>query len=154
SPHLEDSRWVLEEIAFAGLASVGMLAVRWPERLYTTAAAAEPLVAETVPPDQRLRLADQGDLLGEQNTPSEQTLREGAEDRILEAVLNQRARAVRQRLMTLLPFAQQTLSEQFNVTPGERLGDLLLEDRVNRDRLLARVLPFRPTVESIHDLYA
>ena len=149
SPNLEDSKWVLEEITFAKLASIGLLGVRWPEAIYG-GGRTEPLVAETLDPDQQWRLPL---LLGNAANPKEQTLPANAIEELVGLVHLHRARGLRQRLVSLLPLAQQALASEYRVSSGARLGDLELEHLQSRDRVLARVLPFRPTTDSIYGLH-
>ena len=76
-----------------------------------------------------------------------------AVDEITTAVNRQRSRAIRQRLVNLMPYAQEELSQQFDVSPQPRLGDLQLVNRTTREVVFARVLPFRPTLDTVFDLH-
>jgi hypothetical protein len=152
SPRLTTSKWVIEEVEFANNATIGLLGVRWPERVYANTGQAEPVIANTFFPDQHHRLKD-GDLQGDEARPREQILGKDALDELTTAVNRRRAQAIRQRLVNLLPYAQDELSPQFDVRPQPRLGDLQLVDRQTREVVFARVLPFRPTLDTVFALH-
>jgi len=152
SPQLTTSKWVMEEVEFANNATIGLLGVRWPESRYASTGQTEPVIANTLFPDQHYRLKD-GDLQGDETRPREQTLGKDALDELTTAVNRRRAQAIRQRLVNLLPYAQDELSPQFDVRPQPRLGDLQLVDRQTLEVVFARVLPFRPTLDTVFALH-
>jgi len=151
SPQLCNSKWVMAEIAAANTLTIGMLGVRWPLSVYAGTGLKEPLERDLYV-DQQYRL-EASDLQGDAARPREQTLSDSAIDRITSAVHARRAQAIRMRLVSLLPFAEDELAPQFNVTHLPRLGDLQLVDRKTGEEVFARVLPFRPTVDTLHALH-
>lgn len=145
SPRLGDSTWVMHEIEFANLSYVGILALCWPTSL------PDPVAA--LMPDQKHLLAEH-DLLPEGDDLAEQELAPAVLAEILSKVDRYRARAIHQRLVALLPFFQDAVdAARFEIENGERLGDVRLRDRGTGKRALVRVLPFRPTVSTLNDLY-
>jgi len=151
SPGLERSTWVAEEVSFANGASIGVVGVLWPEAAYQRAGT-RPGVTGSLERDQRHRLED-ADFRGD---PTHEAGRELSNDavRAIEAMVTRyRARGIRVRLLSLLPYATAHLSDRFIVKPGTELGALELIAHDTLRPWKARVVPFRPTPEVLHDIY-
>ena len=151
SPELERSTWVMDEISFANSSSIGIVGVLWPEADFQ-AAGKLPGVTYALASDQQYRLSAT-DFAGNVTPGNARTLSDAAVQAVEACVTEYRARAIRRRLLSLLPYAQAHLSNNFTVTLGAELGDLDLVDNDSKKAWLARVLPFRPTPEVLHDLY-
>jgi len=143
SPGVGSSNWVMQEITFAAWAGVALVALTWDK---------QPLVAGELWPDQKLSLAP-GDFADSALPPQERTLTDDALERALALVNSQRLKAIHQRLMSLLPFAESSINPlKFDVQPGTALGDLVAVNRNTSEEYFVRVVPFRPTVETFSDL--
>ena len=144
SPNFRDSDWILQEIQFATLSSIGLLAVLWPG----SREADGDLVSRLLE-DQLFPLAT-ADLTG---SDAASTLTPSATLRLLDRIAEQRARLVQHRLLDLLGFLETDLARQgYALHPLDRLGDFEIERLSGGRRSYLRVLPFRPTVETIDDL--
>ncbi len=151
SPRLEGSPWVQEEIGFANTANIGLLGVLWPKSLYPRPED-EPLVTHWLMSDEQYRM-EASDLSPSTAALNEQDLSDEAVSKITTLVLTQRARAIRRRLVNLLPFAQDELQRHYEILSQPRLGELLLRERETQVEALVRVMPFRPALHTLHELH-
>ncbi len=143
SPNLESSPWVMEEIEFANFANVGLLALRWPQSGPTA-------VLSTLMPDQIYELTG---LVGT-GVADTQTLVLDDVEAILHKIEEYRAQAIQRRLLALLPYLTTKLSAQgltFQPAAGS-LGDMVLPSTHPSGDSYIRVLPFRPTLDTLYDL--
>ncbi len=144
SPNFRNSQWILREIQFATLSSIGLLAVLWPG----SAGADEDLISR-LHEDQVLPLTSK-DFTG---SGAASTLAGMATLRLLDRIAELRARLVQHRLIDLLRFLQTDLARQgYELHPQHRLGDFEIQKARGGPRSFLRVLPFRPTVETVDDL--
>lgn len=169
SPRYEQSRWTMEEIAVASNASIGMLAVTWPDALYGPQATVEfagtkdwsrPSVLRTAElRDETCALAlddlvdpGQASVRGAlDRAPERVTLSAEAVERLVGGALRARTGAIRARLETLLANAMLALEPLGTVEAiGER-GDLVLHDEDGE--VLVRVVPFRPTARTLYEVW-
>jgi TIR domain len=147
SPRLGESKWVLQEIEAANLASVGIFALTWPG---VTGETLSPLSALT--DDQKIQLGE-GDFAGLHAPPSCQRLRRTKRVEIIRQITTYRAQAVQRRMRRQLALLKDSLEER-NLTvdeKGHRLGDLKVLPE-GRDPYFVRTLPFRPTLDTVNDL--
>jgi hypothetical protein len=162
SPAFDKSEWCLEEIAFAQARYIGVLCVDWPAGIYAdpptvpfpgiAPGARPPGVLECATADQHLALTV-ADFDGAPATPLPACeLTEAALARVIAACARQRAVAIRQRLDNLIPLARTVLPARGPVDVGPMVGDLRFRDAQDR-KCFARVLPFRPRPETIHQAY-
>jgi hypothetical protein len=149
SPNLPNSSWVLEEIEFANLSSIGLVAVTWPN--------AEPAPVHAVTSDQRLALVDtdfdQISLpLHEQRLKDDAAITGNAVGRIVAMVQKERAVLVMRRMQALMPYVHAAADGTFEVQSTDLLSDLSLKRPGRIDQFHVRVFPFRPTAEALHEL--
>lgn len=141
SPHLEDSEWVMKEVATARAVLLPLLCVLWPgQRLLKC-------IKDQITLQHKLK---PGDLIGAD--PPQQTLTAGAFKGLLTQVESYRSRAISQRLRDLRKFLFEELHPEIDITEGTTLGDFDITDRHGTPGLV-RVLPFRPTITEMHDLH-
>ena len=167
SPNFPQSKWCMEEIAFAQARGIGILAVEWPKQPLGKGASVQssgvrgfsaPGVLDGTTPDQRIQLAP-GDFSRAGKTPGRERsfvgreLTEAGRERIVASCTRQRTIAIRQRLDNLIPFARELLPARGKVRHAARLGDLQFPD-LNGKRHFVRVLPFRPRPETVHQAFA
>jgi hypothetical protein len=146
SPAFTSSQWVLQEIQFASLATIGLLAVVWPS---TGTPRPAPDVLQNLMQDQLFPLVS-ADLRG---SGAAGTLTDEATSRLLVRLAEVRARLVQRRLLSLLPYLRDNLARKgYTPVPLERLGDLEFAKPGESERSFVRVLPFRPNVEAIDEL--
>lgn len=170
SPRFEESSWTMEEISFAGVVNVGMLCVSWPAEIYdlhypTSFAGRSgwkpPSVlgtAELADEHMVLALSDlvnlsgdpAGDVLG--RAPNRDMLTKAALDLLVGRALRARARAIQARLVSLLTLAQDFLGLDGEVRATNVPGDLEVVAGADA-RTLVRVIPFRPTPSTLHEVW-
>lgn len=151
SPNFATSRWVMEEIQAATISSIGLLAVIWPEL-----ARSDPSqeVLATLMDDQLFPL-EPHDLRSTGGESAESLLTDATTARLLARLATVRARLVNVRLKNLVLSLKGDLTKQgFTFTELDRLGDFEVQQPNVPSRSFVRVLPFRPTVETIDDLRA
>lgn len=143
SPHLDSSRWVMEEIEFANIAHVGLLALRWP----LPPGSRGPAVLSSLMSDQIYALPR----LESATTVAEQTLPRDELEKLLDTIAVYRAQAIQRRLWALLPYLTDQLEAASRpFTPTDRIGDLVLEGANPPGSDYIRVLPFRPTLDTLY----
>jgi hypothetical protein len=143
---LPNSPWVLEEIQFANLAKIELLAVTWP--------GAAPLPLRVVMEDQRVVLTGT-DFEDRTLAEHQQRCHKQAIDKIVHKVQEQRIGLVTRRLRAIVPYVEAAAADAgFEVIRGDCLGDLLLKRRGAKEHYHLRVLPFRPTAEALYALRA
>lgn len=169
SPRFEQSKWTVREISMAGAANVGMLALAWPGALYGDRAAVSfagtrgwdrPSVMGTAglgDEDDELELTD---LVAPEHGRVDQALDQAPErvrltaeavERLVGAALRARMRATRARLENVLGSAEVALRGLGQVGALGARGDLVLA--AADGRVLVRVVPFRPTPRTLHDVW-
>lgn len=147
SPNLAVSEWVQEEINAATHASIGFLAVVWPEEDGKKGSNRLPQLM----PDQIVDLLPQS-FASTMVEPGQQRLVESAVHTITEKVAEKRVQAIQQRLWSLLPYLKDSIPSESDVHDGILQGDLKLFHRDSEKLIYARVLPFRPTLDAIYSL--
>jgi len=136
TPKLEQSKWAQREIAFANRSSIALLVVDCGH-----VENAHPLVLAAMP-DQRFRpwhALPQSEL---------DELHEHDLERLLGALYAMRVSGIARRIQSLVPAAEATLKRMYPrgaVVHGADLGELV----ESGSGTTLRVLPFRPTVESM-----
>lgn len=144
SPNFRDSKWVLREIQFATLSSIGLLALCWPGP-----GGADKDLVSRLDSDQIFLLED-GDLTGSDDAS---TLTNAAVSRLLERIAELRVQLIQSRLQELLEFLKKDLSQQgYSLKPLDRFGDFEIQKDNDDDRSFLRALPFRPTIDTIDEL--
>lgn len=164
TPNFENSRWCMEEIAFAQSHLIGLLGVEWPPSVLGPAptrpfpsiaggASAGAAVLKAIDPDQRLRL-DDADFTGDPSDPlCEQELDDHGLARLMAHCARQRSQAIRLRLENLIPLAERVLKPQHKLQPAGSPGDYTFRDGDGVE-CFVRVLPFRPEPVSVQDTFA
>ncbi|PVV12177.1 MAG: hypothetical protein B6D82_10360 [gamma proteobacterium symbiont of Ctena orbiculata] len=155
TPQLESSEWVIEEIEFANLASVGLLAVAWP--------GGKPNVLETLMPDQIFELPDNclqrmdGSQARLANDDLDKLqLDKQTIEKLLERIESYRLQSIQRRLVNIVPSLHEWARKNgITPEPGNHFGDFLLKTatRSTVTTHLVRVYPFRPTLNSVWDLH-
>jgi len=146
SPNLESSRWVMDEIEFANIAHVGLLGLRWSDR--DGGSAGRPAVLSSLMADQVHALAP----LAGSGALDTRTLAPGDLQAIVHKVDTHRAHAIQRRLVALLPYVREALTAgQLTFAAGGRFGDFLVDRAQAGDACYLRVLPFRPTLDTVYD---
>lgn len=146
SPGFTSSPWVMKEIQFATITSVGLLSVVWQK---SGGVGTDPALLSSLMGDQ-LFFLESTDLVG---AGAASTLTDAATVRLLERLAEVRARLVQRRLLNLLSYLQENLVRPgYTLEQGDRLGDFDLKKDGASDSSYVRVLPFRPTVEAIDEL--
>lgn len=162
TPNFQNSRWCMEEIAFAQSSMIGLLGVRWPASVLGdlptrsfpsgTGTSTGTSVLEAIDPDQCLELND-ADFAGAPDDPMcEQELNDDGLARVLAHCARQRAQGIRLRLEGLIPLAERVLKPQKKLAPLGPPGDYTFRDRDGVD-CFVRLLPFRPDPLSVHDTF-
>jgi hypothetical protein len=155
TPDLQASTWVLREIGAAGNMLLPILGICWP--------GAEKIAPiQSLMPDQVFRL-DGRDFVDASAALKERELTVDAIGRLLSTLHAFRTAAVAQRLWNLVPLAVEELrnkakkasSGALNVVSGEQPFDLKLLVQIDSTITeYVRVVPFRPTIETVHDLHS
>jgi TIR domain len=146
SPNFTSSQWVMKEIQFATINSVGLLAVVWPKG---GGGRTDPALLSSLMEDQIFSL-ETADLQG---AGAASTLTGAAAVRLLERLAEVRARLVQRRLLNLLGLLQENVRRPgYTLEQLDRLGDFELNKDGESTGSYLRVLPFRPTVEAIDEL--
>ncbi|MES9994271.1 MAG: toll/interleukin-1 receptor domain-containing protein [Candidatus Thiodiazotropha sp.] len=156
TPQLESSEWVVEEIEFANLASVGLLAVVWPGEIRAN-------ILQTLMPDQIFDLSEKclQDMDGNEASISnvdlgKLQLKKQTIDKLLEHIDSYRLQAIQRRLINILPSLHEWARRNgITPKPGTHFGDFWLKSTTQptANSHLIRVFPFRPTLGSVWDLH-
>jgi hypothetical protein len=164
TPNFENSRWCMEEIAFAQSSTIGLLGVEWPGSVFgapprrsfpavSSGPAAGRSVMGGIYPDQRLTL-DEADFTGAAEAElCEQELNDAGLAKVLAHCARQRAKAIRQRLENLIPLAERVLEPKYGLLPAAEPGDFTFHDQAGVE-CYVRLLPFRPDARSVHETFA
>ena len=164
SPNFEQSRWCMEEIAFAQSRSVALVAIEWPDSVYAsglrfsdgTSPPVRSTLRDATNHDQRMQLTDiDPDSDFSPSDPASLWTSELTADalhRVMALCARQRSLAIQRRLDDLIPFAEEMLKPagQFQVV-GES-GDFRFKDSDGIDHFM-RVLPYRPDARSLRDTW-
>jgi len=163
SPNFEQSRWCMEEIAFAQSRSVALVALEWPDSAYAgkpfadgSSAPTRPVLQDAVNDDQRLRLSDtdggDSDFAGDAAAPlCTRELTTDALHRVMAMCARQRSLAIWQRLEDLIPFAEEML-RPVGLERARRAGDFSFQDADGTSHFV-RVLPHRPDARALRDIF-
>ena len=169
SPRIGKSTWVLKEVEFAQRSQIGLVGVQWPGEFFATPPApsalpfdgahdlTRPTLGDTLFSDQLVALTT-AELQDVTHKPGEHRLTNAGLARVMQRVMQARARAIHNRLQDLLPLAQAQLeddcgTEGRTLRGSEVLGDFAMLE-AGAPRGLVRVVPFRPSLETlvqIHD---
>ncbi len=165
TPNFENSRWCMEEIAFAQSSMIGLLGIEWPVSVFgdrpkrafpvdgARSKASGRAVLEGMDADQRIVLAE-SDFTGRRRDPlCEQTLDEEGLAKVLAYCARKRSQAVRLRLENLVPLAERLLQPKGTLKPAAAPGDFTFLDQDGTD-CFVRLLPFRPDARSVHETFA
>lgn len=176
SPRFLESKWTMEEIAFAGAANLGILCIAWPAEIYARNATvgfagqvgwSRPTVdgtegLGTAALDDEHVVLGLGDLEAPKGLPVPAALMTEPHrvrlapqtvEKVQGAVLRTRARALQARLRELLPTARAALAAKLGgpVTNGGELGDLVVDGATGK--MLVRVVPFRPSPSTLRQVW-
>jgi hypothetical protein len=166
SPRLTESKWCVEELAFAQTNFIGIAALEWPSELYADnnkvkfggkTRLKKPVLLDVIMSDQRMELT-WGDFSGVKSPPGrnpeleKRDLTPKALERVVAFCARKRAAAIHSRLNNLLPLVKDTIGKQGASGVKQAFGDLTFADNQGKQCFL-RVLPFRPLPEHLYGAY-
>lgn len=165
SPNFEDSRWCMEEIAFAQGRAIPLVVIEWPDSVYTggqpfagaATAPTRPSVQKLTSAEQRRKLFDglaRTDFDGSQFVDLwERKLTEAALHEVMALCARQRSEAIARRVEDLAPFAREMLNPSVDPEPLNDVGDYKYSF-ADGTTSFVRVLPHRPSSNSLHAAFA
>ncbi len=145
SPDLDQSPWVRHEINLATTCRVGLIGLIWPESAFPPAPADAKRPYEQVPVDCRHQFGASVDLSNE--------LDDGSLEKVDELVFTRRSMAIASRVRDLISEARLLLDGEFTIGAHPAPDTLELVAKQDGSAWRARILPFRPELRDVYEVW-